>query len=205
LREQVLRKGTSLFTFIIIIIIILSQRRSKTYGLATAAISAGKTSNLDRVHCESLTQSETPVPQNDSLNAMQCNDKISGYRITPSPFSLDPGLSMLPSSAPLPLCPRFRPVMLGRWKPWCDRGVGSVLAPGFSEADSPNRDKKLFFLGFASSLRPTSSNPSSCVAPGFSSALWLTTDFGKRAARESSEPRDGWLSGPRTGDLPDMS
>ena len=83
--------------------------------------------------------------------------------------------------------------------------MGSVLAPGFSEADSPNRDKKLFFLGFASSLRPTSSNPSSCVAPGFSSALWLTADFGKRATRESSEPRDGWLSGPRTGDLPDMS
>jgi hypothetical protein len=136
---------------------------------------------------------------------MRCNDKIPSYRITPSPFSLDPGLSMLPSSAPLPLCPRFRPVMPGRWKPWCARGVGSVLAPGFSEADSPNRDKKLFFLGFASSLRPTSSNPSSCVAPGFSSALWLPADFGKRAARESSEPRDGWLSGPRTGDLPDMS
>jgi hypothetical protein len=83
--------------------------------------------------------------------------------------------------------------------------VESALAPGFSEADSPNRDKKLLFLGFASSLRPTSSNPSSSVAPGLSSVLWLTADFGKRAARESSEPRDGRLSGPRTGDLPDMS
>jgi hypothetical protein len=122
---------------------------------------------------------------------MQCSDKMFGYRITPSPFPLDPGLSMLPSSAPLPLCPRFRPVMPGRWKPWCAGAVGSVLAPGVSEADSPNRDKKVLFLGFASSLRPTSSKPSSSVATGLSNVLWLAADFGKRAARESSEPRDG--------------
>jgi hypothetical protein len=63
--------------------------------------------------------------------------------------------------------------------------------PGFSEADSPNRDTKLLFFGLASSLRPTSSNPSSSVAPGFSNVLLLTADLGKRAARESSEVRDG--------------
>jgi hypothetical protein len=189
------KKGASLFTFPIpiIIITVLSQRRSKAHGLATVTTPAKQNhQNPDRLRCDFLTQPKhASPPLNDSV---ECDAMIRmpAYRITPSPFPLDPGLSMLPSSAPLPLCPRFRPVMLGRWKPWCAGAVaGSVLAPGFSEANSPNRDKKVLFLGFASSLRPTSSKPSSSVAPGFSNVLWLTADLGKRAARESNEPRDG--------------
>lgn len=61
----------------------------------------------------------------------------------------------------------------------------------FSEADSPNRDKNVLFFGLASSFSPTSSNPSSAVAPGFSNVLLLTADLGNRTARESSEVRDG--------------
>src|SRR2546421_1412467 len=51
-------------------------------------------------------------------------------------------LSMVPNSAPLPLWPRFRPVILSRWNVWCAGAVGSVLLVALSEADSPNRNKK---------------------------------------------------------------
>jgi hypothetical protein len=128
----------------------------------------------------------------------RCQD----HRIAPSPLPLDPGLSIFPSSAPCPLCPRFLP---GICKPKCDFVV-SPVAPGPSEADSPNRERKLFFFGLGSSCRPTSSNPaSSSVDLGFSKVLPLTEDLGSLMARESSDARDGKPSPCTTGDLPEMS
>jgi hypothetical protein len=141
------------------------------------AVQGASTCEASSLFNRPRTPNRIPLPRSNSIqraslperfreNAIQTYD-LHYHRITPSPFPFDAGLSMLPSSAPFPLCPRFRPVMPGRWKPWCAGAVGSIPVAGLSEAVSPNRDRKLLFLGFVSSLRPTSSNPSSSVALGF--------------------------------------
>lgn len=63
------------------------------------------------------------------------------------------------SSDPPPLWPRFRP---GMWKP---KDEVEVLGPGAcaSLLESPNLDRKPFFLGFTSSFNPTSSKASSSM------------------------------------------
>lgn len=51
--------------------------------------------------------------------------------------------------------------------------------------ESPNLEKKPFFLGLGSSFSPTSSNPSSAVDSGRSKRRSLNDDRGRRAALES--------------------
>ena len=80
----------------------------------------------------------------------------------------------------------------------------SVPVAGVSVADSPNRDKKLFFFGFGSSFSPTSSKPSSAVVCGLSKVLPLTAERGRRGVRESNDAR-AIGSGRKTGDRAEMS
>ena len=103
----------------------------------------------------------------------------------------------LSSDAP-PLCPRFLP---GMWKP---KEVADLF-PGWASEESPKRAKMPFFLGLASSWRPTSSKFSSSVELGFSKLLERMAGEATREKRESSEVREGSASEWVIGDRAEMS
>lgn len=102
------------------------------------------------------------------------------------------------SSDPPPLCPRFLP---GMWNP-----KEEDLLPGCAaSAESPNREKRPFFLGFASSFKPTSSNFSSSVELALSKLVERMAGELRREKRESSEVREGAASWCVTGERAEMS
>lgn len=94
----------------------------------------------------------------------------------------DEGLEILPSSAPCPpLCALFRPGM-NRDMPWLC-ALGSCESPNL--ANSP-RFLGACCCGLVSSLRPTSSKPSSAVGGSRSKARSLMDVLGMRGKRAES-------------------
>lgn len=110
------------------------------------------------------------------------------------------GVLTAPNSDPTPLCPRFLP---GMWNP---KDVDDLLADGWVSLDeSANRAKILFFLGLASSLRPTSSKASSSMRSGRSKLVDRIEGEFRRQKRESRDVREGAASAYITGERAEMS
>lgn len=131
----------------------------------------------------------------------ECMSFMQAY----SPFSVveavaDAGPFIAFSSDPSPLCPRFLP---GMWNP---KVVGDLVPHcGASLDESANREKRPFFFGLVSSLRPTSSKFSSSIESGFSKLLERMAGDMIREKRESREVRDGAASWCATGERAEMS
>jgi hypothetical protein len=106
---------------------------------------------------------------------------------------------MFPSSAPCPLCPRFRPVM------WNLEVMGTVDP---DSCCSPNFEKNPLRFGLlCSSFSPTSSNPSSAVGGSLSKRRSPIAERGNRGNRGNRAESRLWraLSAATIGDLADMS
>lgn len=110
------------------------------------------------------------------------------------------GRGIEPNSDPPPLWPRLRP---GMWNP---KEVDDLEPDdGASLEESPKRAKRPFFLGLASSFRPTSSKTSSSMASALSKLVERSAGDVIREKRESSEVRDGRASGCVTGERAEIS
>lgn len=79
------------------------------------------------------------------------------------------------------------------------------LADCVSLEESPNLERKPFFLGFTSSPRPTSSKVSSSMMSGLVKLVEWVADRVNREHRESREVREGPDSGCMTGERADIS